>query len=84
MSGCSHKKIQGHPNHQQDKWWLITDLSYPAGSSVNDGISSQLCSLTYVTIDDAILNILKSGKNTMLAKIDTKSAFRLLPVHTAD
>ena len=71
-------------NHQQDKWRLITDLSHPAGSSVNDGIPSQLCSLIYVTIDDAILNILKSGRNIMLAKIDIRSAFRLLPVHPAD
>ena len=71
-------------NHQQDKWRLITDLSYPSGSSVNDGIPSQLCTLSYVTIDDAILNILQSGKNTMLAKIDIKSAFRLLPVHPTD
>ena len=31
-------------NYQQDKWQLITDLSYPSGSSVNDGIPSQLCS----------------------------------------
>jgi len=37
-------------NHQQDKWWLITDLSYPSGSSVNDSISSQLCSLKNLTI----------------------------------
>ena len=71
-------------NHQQDKWRLITDLSHPSGSSVNDGIPSQLCTLTYVTIDDAILNILKSGRNTMLAKMDIQSAFRLLPVHPAD
>ena len=71
-------------NHQQDKWQLITDLSHPSGSSVNDGIPSQLCTLTYVTIDDAILNILKSGRNTMLVKIDIKSAFRLLPVHSTD
>ena len=62
-------------NYQQDKWRLITDLSYPSGSSVNDDIPSQLCSLTYVTIDGAILNILKSGKYTVLAKIDIKSAF---------
>ena len=71
-------------NNQPDKWRLITDLSYPSGSSVNDGIPSELCSLTYVTIDNAILNILESGKDTMLAKIDIKSAFRLLPVHPAD
>jgi len=71
-------------NHQQNSWRLITDLSHPSGSSVNDGIPPQLCTLTYVTIDDAILNILKSGRNTMLAKIDIKSAFRLLPVHPSD
>ena len=72
-------------NNQPDKWRLVTDLCYPSGSSVNDGIPSELCSLTYVTIDvDAILNILQSGKDTMLAKLDIKSAFQLLPVHLAD
>ena len=71
-------------NHQQNTWRLITDLSHPSGSSVNDSISSQLCTLTYVTVDDASLNILKSGRNTILAKIDIKSAFHLLPVHPAD
>ena len=71
-------------NHQLGKWRLITDLSYPPGNSVNDGIPAELCSLSYVTIDDAILNILESGRDTMLAKIDIKSAFRLLPVHPAD
>ena len=71
-------------NYQLDKWRLITDLSYPPGNTVNDGILSELCSLTYVTIDDAILNILESGRDTMLAKIDIKSAFWLLPVHLAD
>ena len=71
-------------NHQQDKWCLITDLSHPTGSSVNDGIPSQLCTLTYVTIDDTVLSILKSGRSTLLAKIDIKNAFRLLPVHPAD
>ena len=52
--------------------------------SVNDGIPSEVCSLTYVTIDNAILNILKSGKDTMLAKLNIKSAFWLLPFHPAD
>ena len=71
-------------NNQPDKWRLIMNLSYPSGSSVNDGIPSELCSLIYVTIDDAILNILQSGRHTILAKIDIKSAFRLLPVHPTD
>ena len=70
--------------NQLGKWRLITDLSYTSRSSVNDGIPSELCSLTYITIDNAILNILESGKDTMLAKIDIKSAFQLLPVHLED
>ena len=70
--------------HQPGKWRLITDLSHPQGHSINDGIPPHLCSLSYVTIDDAIWNILQLGKGTMLAKIDIKSAFRLLPVHPTD
>ena len=34
-------------NHQPGKWRLILDLSSPRGRSVNEGISSQLCSLLY-------------------------------------
>ena len=47
-------------SHQSDKWRLITDLSHPTGSSVNDGIPPTLCSLSYVSIDDAIQKILKA------------------------
>ena len=71
-------------NHQQDKWRLIIDLSHPKMHSVNDGIPKSLCGLSYITIDDAINKILELGPNTLLAKLDIKSAFRLLPVHPAD
>ena len=52
--------------------------------SVNDGILRSLCGLSYITIDDAINKILELGPNTLMAKLDIKSAFRLLPVHPAD
>ena len=71
-------------SHQQNKWRLIVDLSYPKGRSINDGIPKELCSMTYITIDDAITKILTLGSGTLLAKIDIKSAFRLMPVHPAD
>ena len=71
-------------NHQPNKWRLIIDLSHPAGRSVNDGIPKKLCSLTYITVDSAIQHIQQLGQGTLLAKIDVKSAFRLLPVHPAD
>ena len=63
---------------------MIVDLSYPKHHSGNDGIPKHLCSLTYVTVDDAIAKILESGPNTLLANFDIKHAFRLLPIHPAD
>ena len=43
-----------------------------------------VCSIKYITIEDAINDIIALGKSTMLAKVDIKSAFRLLPVHPVD
>lgn len=70
--------------HTPNKWRLIVDLSHPAGHSVNDGIPKSLCSLSYVTVDTAIRHILDMGPGALLAKMDVKHAFRLLPVHPAD
>ena len=52
--------------------------------SVNNGIPKNLCSMSYITIDNAIREILALGKGTLLAKIDIKSAFHLIPVHPSD
>ena len=46
--------------------------------------SQNHCGLSYITVDEAINKILELGSNTLMAKIDIKSAFRLLPVHPAD
>ena len=71
-------------HHKPNSWRLIIDLSHPHGRSINDGIPPSLCSIKYITIDDAINQILSLGRGTMMAKIDIKNAFRLLPVHPAD
>jgi len=60
------------------------DLSHPSRHSINDGIPKYLCSLTCITIDMAIEQIRTLGRNTMLAKIDIKSAFHLLLVYPAN
>ena len=52
--------------------------------NINDGIPKDLCGLTYITVDDAIHKVLQLGPNTLLAKIDIKSAFRLMPIYPAD
>ena len=71
-------------NHQPDKWRLIVDLSDPAGFSVNDGIDRELCSLKYMSVDDAVRSILDLGLGTLIAKLDIESAYRIIPVHPAD
>ena len=70
--------------HQPGKWCLILDLSFPKGKSVNDGIDKDVCSLRYITTDDAAHHIMTLGRGSFLAKIDVKSAFRLLPIHPTD
>ena len=75
--GVSPKKSAG-------KWRLIVDLSHPQGSSINDAIPKELCSLTYITVDTAIKYILTLGPGTLLAKLDIKNAFCFLPIHPAD
>ena len=51
---------------------------------MNDGIPKPLCSMSYITVDDAIQHIIDSGPGSLLAKIDIRSAFRLIPVHPSD
>ena len=70
--------------HQPGTWRLITDLSFPSGSSVNDGIEPELCSLRYTSIDDATRLILSKGYGAQLAKLDIENAYRLVPIHPDD
>ena len=48
------------PKSEQNQWRLIVDLSYPRGRSIN-GIPSDLASISYVSVDDAVQLILQLG-----------------------
>ena len=71
---------QGQPG----KWRLIIDLSSEHGFSVNDGIAPELCSIRYAMVDSVVQKILHLGKNTLLAKIDIKHAYRNILIHPDD
>ena len=71
-------------SHQPGKWRLIVDLSAPKGFSVNDGIPSELCSLSYASVDDAVQRIMSYTRGALLAKLDIESAYRIIPVHPDD
>ena len=67
--------------HQPGKWRLIVDLSSPHGKSINDGISSELASLSYISIDKIAGRVASMGRGTLLAKMDIHNAYRMVPVH---
>ena len=70
--------------HQPGKWRLILDLSHPENHSVNAGISSELCSLTYLKLDEVAEAVVTFGRGAQLAKVDVASAYRIVPVNPAD
>ena len=72
------------PKHAPGEERLIVDLSYPEGYSVNDGVSKPWCSLSYISVDTAARVVAQKGQRAQLAKIDIKSAYRMLPVHPDD
>ena len=48
------------------------------------GISKELSSLSYVSVDEVVDRVLQLGKGTLLAKMDIKQAYRNVPVHPQD
>ena len=45
--------------NQTSKWWLILDLS---SRYEHDGVSNELCSMKYITVDDMIEKVLDMGQ----------------------
>jgi hypothetical protein len=71
---------KGRPN----KFRMIVDLSSPKGQSVNDGIDPSNCSFHYSSITDAAKRVVECGRGALMAKLDLKSAYRMVPVHPED
>lgn len=63
---------------------LIHHLSHPPGASVNDFIDKKYCSVRYSSFDEALNMLSKLGHEALVARLDIKNAFRLLPVHKSD
>ena len=72
------------PKSEPGKWRLILDLSSPEGGSVNDGIDKDLCSLSYITMDQVVERLRGLGRGALMAKFYIKAAYRNIPVHPDD
>lgn len=62
-------------------WRMIQHLSYPQGSSVNEFIDPELATVQYTSFDKVLDTISGIGRGAQLARMDIKSAFRLLILH---
>ena len=83
--GDTDQSHRGDPKkYQPGKWRLILDLSHPENKSVNNGIKPELCSLSYVSVDDEVRMAMEHGPGALMAKLDIQSAYRMIPVHPGD
>ena len=71
-------------SHQSGKFRLIVDLLASLGRSVNDGIDSGLCSLSYASVDDPVRLVCEAGWGTFMAELDFEVAYQHVPVHPDD
>ena len=62
---------------------LINHLSWPRGSSVNDGIPDSEAHISYDMFERAIEDLLKSGPGSLMAKLDLCEAFHQIPVRAS-
>ena len=72
-----------HPKKSGD-FRLITHMSHPKGSSVNDSIPDENATVQYASVLDAIAIIKRVGRGAYLAKTDIKSAFRIIQINPKD
>eukprot|EP00731_Ephydatia_muelleri_P033672 Em0035g9a len=66
------------------KWRVILHLSAPECRSINDFIAKEEFSIHYSTIADAVALLSRFSKGARMAKVDLKSAFRMVPIQASE
>ena len=51
---------------------------------MNDNTDESLCSLSYISVDDTVKEIMAKGLGSQLAKVDIQSPYRTITVHPED
>uniref|UniRef100_A0A1X7VU55 Uncharacterized protein n=1 Tax=Amphimedon queenslandica TaxID=400682 RepID=A0A1X7VU55_AMPQE len=66
------------------KFRLIVDISSPVGASVNDGIDPSFCSISYLSVNQAVASVHQAGQGVLMAKLDLHLACKRVSVHPDD
>ena len=72
------------PKKTPGKWRVIVDLSHPGDRSVNHLIRREATHVAYSSTGDAAHLMHFLGRNTLMAKLDIKEAYRIVPIHPDD
>ena len=72
------------PKKDPGKFRIIVDMSSPKNASINDNIRRQHTHVAYSSVEDAAHLMQHLGINALLAKIDVKEAYRIIPIHSDD
>ena len=57
---------------------------YPEDHSINDAISSELCMLWYISVDQVVQAAIKLHQGAQLANCDIRAAYQIVPVFPQD
>ena len=79
-SGVVASSIAVIPKKDPGKFRIIVDMSSPKKASINDNIRRQHTHVAYSSVEDAAHLMQHFGTNALLAKIDVKEAYRIIPI----
>ena len=63
---------------------VIHHLSFPSGESVNDLIPDDNATVQYTTVRDVARTLARLGRGALIAKVDVRKAYRIVPVSPSD
>ena len=68
------------PDKLAQKIIKLEFIYYLESRTVNDGVSPELCSLGYVKVENVAQKLLQLGPGALMAKINVKSAYHVIPI----
>ena len=83
-SGVLISQMAAIPKKTPRKWRVIVNLLAPQGQSVNDNLHRQLSHVSYSSPSDAAMILYYPAPGTLMAKIDRRDAYRMVPIHPGD
>ena len=72
------------PKKTPGKWRVIVNLSRPDGRSVNDHLRRESTHVAYSSVDDTAHLMYSLGRGALMAKLDIREAYRIVPIHPDD